>query len=122
MRDHVRSLAPEEACGLVAGVDGKSTQVLPVENKLHSPVRFRMEPNQQIKAYLSILDQGLELVAIYHSHPAGPDHPSLTDIEEAAYPEAASLIWFRSGLIWSCRGYTIHDKHVDEIEIKLQLE
>jgi proteasome lid subunit RPN8/RPN11 len=37
-------------------------------------------------------DAGLELVAIYHSHPQGPEGPSETDIERAGYPQAVYII------------------------------
>ncbi len=37
-------------------------------------------------------DAGLELLAIYHSHPRGPATPSETDVARAFYPEAIYLI------------------------------
>jgi proteasome lid subunit RPN8/RPN11 len=37
-------------------------------------------------------DAGLELLAIYHSHPQGPEGPSETDIAMATYPEATYII------------------------------
>jgi proteasome lid subunit RPN8/RPN11 len=43
---------------------------------------------------LEIEGQGLELLAIIHSHPAGPDQPSATDRAEFAYPGVLSLILF----------------------------
>ena len=37
-------------------------------------------------------DAGLELVAIYHSHPRGPETPSPIDIARATYPDSVYLI------------------------------
>lgn len=96
MFDHLRSCLPEEACGLIGGIvaDGRGRAVclFPVENMLHSPVAYEMEPLQQIEAMLEIENAGLELMAIYHSHPAGPSRPSHSDIAQAYYPDAAAII------------------------------
>ena len=35
---------------------------------------------------------GQELQAIYHSHPHGPPHPSVIDIEQHQYPDTYYLI------------------------------
>jgi proteasome lid subunit RPN8/RPN11 len=92
MLAHVNRLFPEEACGLVGGVDGHAARLYPVENVRHSPVAFEMEPVQQIKALLAMEAEGLELIAIYHSHPNGPARPSTTDVANAYYPDAVQLI------------------------------
>jgi proteasome lid subunit RPN8/RPN11 len=97
MLAHCLVWLPEEACGLLGGVftdgSGASVQsVLPVANALHSPVRFRMQPEDQLKAFLWLEEQGQELVAMFHSHPTGPDHPSPTDLAEFAYPGVFSII------------------------------
>lgn len=121
----VASRYPEEACGLVAGRAGRSMEVIPVTNILRSPVRYRMAPQEQLEAFERIEARGLELLAIYHSHPHGPDHPSNTDIDEAYYPEAVTLIWFpvsspldpRSG--WDCKAFRIREKSVSELRIDL---
>jgi proteasome lid subunit RPN8/RPN11 len=119
MAAEVERHVPEETCGLVAGRAGRSVAVYPVENLLHSPVRFRMVPEQQVKCYFEILEKGWDLVAIYHSHPEGPPDPSPTDIAEAAYPEAVSLIWSRQGQAWSCRGFHIWNGQVRKVKVRL---
>ena len=92
MLAHVSGLWPEEACGLVGGREGRAARLYPVENTRHSPVVFEMEPIQQIKAMLAMEAEGLELIAIYHSHPDGPARPSATDVANAYYPDAVQLI------------------------------
>ena len=92
MLTHVAGLWPEEACGLIGGLDGRAARLYPVENVRHSPVAFEMEPLQQIKAMLAMEAEGLELIAIYHSHPSGPARPSITDVANAYYPDAVQLI------------------------------
>lgn len=118
MRADVSRRAPEEACGLIAGRDNIGVEVIPVTNALHSPVRYRMDPKEQLEAFNRIEELGLEIIAIYHSHPAGPDYPSPTDVGEAFYPEAVYLIWFRSTQGWDCRGFLIREAEVEEIPIK----
>ncbi len=91
---HVIACLPEEACGLVGSQPGESTAavVLPIENDLHSPVRFRMAPGEQLKAFYWLEERSLDLAAIFHSHPHGPRHPSATDLAEFAYPGVLMLI------------------------------
>jgi len=45
-----------------------------------------------LSAFLAMEAQGEELVAIYHSHPQGPPHPSPTDIAQAYYPDTVQVI------------------------------
>jgi proteasome lid subunit RPN8/RPN11 len=68
-----------------------------------------MEPEEQVRIFLSLEKLGWDLLAIYHSHPSGPDHPSSTDLAEAAYPESVYLIWFPQESEWACRGFLIQD-------------
>lgn len=119
MRQHVAVAAPEEACGLIGGQGSRGFQVFPITNLLHSPVRFRMAPEEQLQALIQMEENGLELLAIYHSHPLGPDHPSNTDIAESYYPEAIYLIWSDGSAGWNCRGFTIRDRKVQVAAIQL---
>jgi [CysO sulfur-carrier protein]-S-L-cysteine hydrolase len=118
MKAHVGALLPEEACGIVASFQGRSVKVFPVENILHSPVRFRMDPKSQLDVFDEIDEQGWELLAIYHSHPNGPEIPSETDVGEAYYPEAAHLIWSRRADIWLCRAFYIRNGKVVELSLR----
>lgn len=119
MRNHVTQHAPLEACGLLAGRDGRCLEVFPITNILDSPHRYRMHPQQQVRALHHIHARGWQLLGIFHSHPAGPPSPSPVDIAEAHYPEAAHLIWSPSGPDWACRAFLIQDGGVTEIDILL---
>jgi proteasome lid subunit RPN8/RPN11 len=110
-------LAPQEACGLGAGRDGRLEAVLPVKNELQSQIRYRMDPVEQLKAFQWIDEHDLELLAIYHSHPAGPGEPSETDRSEAYYPDSVYLILSRQGSTWGCRGFTFQDGRFVEIPV-----
>ncbi len=92
MLAHLRSVYPEEGCGLMAGVDGDVLRLYPVENRLHSPAAYEMEPRRLIEALQQIEEARWELLAIYHSHPQGPETPSAQDVAQAYYPEALYVI------------------------------
>lgn len=119
MLEHVRACLPEEACGLLAGDGERVYKVFPVRNIAQSPIRFRMDPQEQIDRLFWIEEQGLSLVGIYHSHPTGPHQPSETDLLEAAYPEAANLVWSRTQRGWHCRAYVLNPAGPKEIEIQI---
>jgi proteasome lid subunit RPN8/RPN11 len=115
---HADEKLPEEACGLLAGKDQRVQEVIPIPNILHSPVRYRMDPTDQLRAFQRIEDGGLDLAGIFHSHPLGPDCPSDTDIAEAYYPESVYVILFpyvTTG--WKARGFIINALAVNEIPL-----
>jgi proteasome lid subunit RPN8/RPN11 len=68
------------------------TAVYPVGNILQSPTAYEMDPRQQVEAMLALEAAGWQLLAIYHSHPQGPELPSATDIALALYPGVAHII------------------------------
>jgi proteasome lid subunit RPN8/RPN11 len=115
MQEHVAAAAPEEACGLLCGEGHRILDALPVENAEHSPVRFRMSPLGQVEAMLDIERRGLELLAIYHSHPLGPDVPSPTDLAEAAYP-LPQFIWSCQTGRWGAKLFRLGGSTAHEME------
>ena len=117
MLDDITERDLEEACGLVAGVDQTSLEVFPVTNILHSPVRYRMDPEQQLKYFNQIDKNQWDLLAIYHSHPQGLDGPSPIDIAEASYPGVIYLIWSQINGEWNCQGFLIEKGLVEKVEI-----
>lgn len=92
--EQLQACYPLEGCGLLAGdaAAGWVTAVYPIENSLHSPTAYKMDPAQQIQAMLDLEARGWQLLAIYHSHPHGPEIPSATDVALATYPEALYVI------------------------------
>jgi proteasome lid subunit RPN8/RPN11 len=67
-------------------------KVYPMTNADHSPVTYRLDPEEQVRAFVEIEEEGWELLAIYHSHSHSPAYPSATDLELAFYPDALYLI------------------------------
>lgn len=118
MIDHVNAHAPLEACGLLAGKNNRVEKILFVENQAQSPVRFVMDPYEQLQAFDWIESNDLDLLGIFHSHPAGPETASPTDIAEAAY-KVVHLICSRTDDQWKLRGFWIENGM--SIEVTLQI-
>lgn len=90
---HAQSSPEQEICGLIAARDGVAHKVYRIDNAAEQPQQlFTMVPEQQIDAMREMREAGEDLFAIYHSHPHSPALPSLTDLHEAAYPDALYLI------------------------------
>lgn len=89
---HAQAGYPEEVCGLVSGKAGRALAVYPGQNVSATPrVEYEMDV-QTLARVIEFEDAGLDLLAIYHSHPHGPAEPSATDVERATYPDAIYLI------------------------------
>jgi proteasome lid subunit RPN8/RPN11 len=121
MRRHVVAQAPREACGLLAGKQDSVETVLRMRNTEQSPVRFRMDAQEQYNAFEWIDANGLDLVGIFHSHPSGPETVSPTDIAEAAY-DVVHVIWSRSRRTWNARGFWIEKDQVTEVILQVLSE
>jgi proteasome lid subunit RPN8/RPN11 len=119
MLEHVLACTPEEACGLLGGLGDQVRLVLPISNQDRSPMRYRMDPQEQVGAMLHIEDLGYEILGIYHSHPLGPGEPSEADTKEVTYPEAAYLIWSPLEGVWRCRAFDLSSEPVREIPISV---
>ena len=74
---HARAEEPNEACGLVAFLDGRAERYIPARNAAASPYRFELDTKPE-DWFLE--DDGYEL-AVFHSHISSPPRPSRTDVE-----------------------------------------
>jgi proteasome lid subunit RPN8/RPN11 len=115
---HAREEAPNECCGLIAGADGRATQVHRARNEFASPMRFNVHPQDLIRITTAIEDAGEELAAIYHSHPRSEAYPSQTDVNLAAnWPDPLWLICSLAEREPILRAFTIRDGQVEEVEL-----
>jgi proteasome lid subunit RPN8/RPN11 len=111
--------APLEACGVLAGKAMRAEKMIGVLNQAQSPVRFVMDPYEQLHAFDWIDSHGLDLVGIFHSHPTGPETASPTDILEAAYAVVHVIISRTAGSPWKARGFWIEDGEVSEVTLQI---
>ena len=88
---------PLEICGFLAGrstPDGKEVvAIFPIESDDKSPLTYAMNPLQQMRAEREIRASGLEIIGIYHTHPATVPFPSKTDVARAHWGETDDLLF-----------------------------
>ena len=115
-----RAEAPNECCGIVGTRDGSAAQVFPVRNAAASPLRYEMDPKEQLRVFEALDEAELEVGAIYHSHTRSPPHPSQTDINLAFYPDALYLIVGVAGDEDDVRAWRIVDGQVSEADLEVE--
>ncbi len=115
-----RTEAPLETCGVLGGRDGQAMALYPIANALRSTVRYQAEPEGLLAAFLDIEAHGWDIIGIYHSHPAGPEEPSATDIAEAYYPDAVYIIISLAHAPPSIRGFRIVNKQVSPVALEVE--
>jgi [CysO sulfur-carrier protein]-S-L-cysteine hydrolase len=109
---HARAGLPNEACGILAGLDGRAERFFPAMPDEPSPYYYRIESRDQIRIMNEIDAAGLDLVGIYHSHTSSPAYPSRTDAEQAFWPDAVYVIVSLAGGDADVRGFRIRDMDV----------
>ena len=80
---HAEKEAPYEACGCLTGRDGLVKRIYPMINADHGKERYSLDPIEHLKVLETASAEGLELIAVYHSHPKSPAYPSEEDIRQA---------------------------------------
>jgi proteasome lid subunit RPN8/RPN11 len=96
--EQLRALAvnarPHEIVGFLAGNQvGEISTVIPLENIApNTQTEYFASFESMAMAWKHMRTTGLELIAIYHSHPNGPAVPSRTDLERAQWKELPMLI------------------------------
>jgi proteasome lid subunit RPN8/RPN11 len=117
---HARAGLPNEACGILAGLDGRVERFFPAAPDEPSPYYYRIESRDQIRIMNEIDAAGLDLLAIYHSHTSSPAYPSRTDAEQAFWPDAVYVIVSLAGADADVRGYRIHDMSITEEALRVE--
>jgi proteasome lid subunit RPN8/RPN11 len=118
---HARGEAPNECCGVIASRDGRAVAVHRTRNIHASPLRFEMDPVDQLRVLDAVEAEGLELGAIYHSHTRTEPTPSPTDINLARWwPEPLWVIVGLAGPEPDVRAFRILDGSVTEAELEVE--
>ena len=76
---HAREGLPNEACGVLAGEDGRPVRVYPMTNAEQSPVVYRFDSREQLQVTNEIEEKGWDILGIFHSHTHTEAFPSPTD-------------------------------------------
>lgn len=118
---HAREEAPNECCGLIAGSDGRASAVHRARNAEASPLRYVVDPRDQIRIMGEIEGLGQELVGIYHSHTRSEAYPSQTDVNLAeGWPDPLYLICSLAAEEPDVRAFTIRDGRIEEVELAVE--
>lgn len=118
---HCKSQVPIEACGILAGKDGRVERVYQMENTDKSGATFFMEPKEQLKVMKEIRSQGLQMVGIYHSHTQSQAYPSSHDVELAFYPEVSYVIVsLKDQNKPEVKSFKIKERGIEEEELKIE--
>ena len=93
---HAVAEQPLECCGLLAGVVeeavGRVLRRYPLVNAAASPREFESEPRSMFDACTDMRVRGLEMLAVYHSHPTSRPVPSRTDLERHGMDNVMCMI------------------------------
>lgn len=114
MEQHAEATYPLECCGFFYGREGDDRQVihaLPVDNRKEGDQRRRFEvsPLDYMKAEKYALENGLDLLGVYHSHPDHPALPSEHDRKQALPNFSYIILSVRKGKAKELRSWRLKE-------------
>lgn len=120
MLEHGRREEPNEACGYLAAKDGVVCRHIELTNVDAAPDHYTMDPAEQFAAIRRMREEGLQVVAVYHSHPATPARPSLEDIRLAHDPAMVYVIVSLMAGVEPVRAFRINRGDVAEVPLHVR--
>jgi proteasome lid subunit RPN8/RPN11 len=119
--EEARQEPMNECCGLLAGAGGRIMCAFPATNAAgDTPRAYEIAPEELFRLMREIRAARLELLGIYHSHPAGENRPSARDIERAYYPAVVYFIISpRSDVPHPVRAFWIRDGAATELSVQV---
>jgi proteasome lid subunit RPN8/RPN11 len=116
-----KAQAPVEACGILAGKNNRVEKLYEMTNADNSNDHFMMEPKEQFAVAKDIRSAGLEMQAIYHSHPATQAKPSAEDIRLSLTPDVTYVILsLQNPKNPDVKGFAIEDSVVTPIPVRIE--
>lgn len=113
LTNHAKKEVPLEACGYLAAKGGIITAMYALTNVDKSGEHFSFDPKEQFAAARDARTKGLEICAVYHSHPASPARPSEEDIKLAHDPRMLYVIVSLAQVREDIRVFRIKNKSVE---------
>lgn len=115
-----RAEAPIEACGILAGSNNRVEKLYKMTNAEKRSDHFMMEPAEQFKVVKDIRSSGLEMLAIFHSHPATPTRPSAEDIRLALTLDVTYVIVSLENRDHpAVKGFLLENGRVTEVPVRI---
>jgi len=116
---------PDECCGFMYGNDDTTgsrrvSMALPVNNSsvINRKRRFEISPKDYMKAEKYALENNLQLLGVYHSHPDHPAEPSEHDRVAAQPFFSYMIISVLKGRVSNMRSWVLNDEsRFDEEEL-----
>ena len=112
---------------MIATRDDEVVAVHRATNKLKSPLKYQIDPIEQLRIHNAIEDAGLELGIIYHSHTRSDPVPSQTDINLAQthdgkpqFPGTLYLIVGVKSADDDLRLWSIVGDEVEQVELRVE--
>ena len=90
MVEHGLAAFPNEACGVLAGKEGRPVKFFAMANADASPASYRLDPREQLDAANEIEDEDWQTMGIFHTHTHTEAYPSPTDQDRAFWPPIGS--------------------------------
>ena len=117
---YCRAELPIEACGYLVGEGEHVERFLPLRNAAGSPTRFELDPHEQLAAERALEEAGEVVIGVAHSHPAGENTPSGTDLADAARfdPLGAWIHVIVQPSSESIRAFRLLDGAAEELEVE----
>jgi [CysO sulfur-carrier protein]-S-L-cysteine hydrolase len=118
-----RNSLPNESCALLLGNNTKENEIkvidtLSMKNSDASPMKFRIESQELINGYLTAKKRNLNVVGIFHSHPA----PAVPSSKDKIFMEINPVVWLiYSTLTNQYRAY-IFEHSVREVQLRVITE
>lgn len=116
---HGRREEPNEACGYLAAKDGVVCRHFELRNIDAAPDHYSMDPAEQFAVIRRMRDEGLQVAAVYHSHPETPARPSVEDIRLAHDPGMTYVIVSLMAGVEPVRAFKI--KQGEVLDVPLQV-
>jgi len=124
MEKHAEETYNNECCGFLYGHENdarKITLAQRVENTKDGDKRrrFKIDPDDYRKAELFAVQNNLDLLGVYHSHPDHPARPSEHDRKQAVPFFSYIILSVMSGKTAAITSWQLNDDHqFEEEEIK----
>jgi proteasome lid subunit RPN8/RPN11 len=110
---HAGRELPIEACGYLAGKGGTVIAHYEMTNADASVEHFSFNVQEQFAVLMDARSKKMEILAVYHSHPATPARPSGEDIALAHDPGVSYVIISLAGSREDIRSFRIVDGIVE---------
>jgi len=116
---HAEREAPNECVGFLVGRGAHVIAAVPLQNVAASRTRYRVDDaaHLQLRRQLRSFAPPIEILGVYHSHPAGDPVPSPTDVAEAHYPDWVHVIVGLRRRARPLRAYKIRQGRVFDVRL-----